>query len=129
MNEELPQLGMEASLFDPTDVAALEAVQPNTKVILVEVVSTRRCALRTWMELSLSPKRGIKVIVDNTFTTPRAISRSRQVLTLHSVTRLLSGHSDALLGYVAAADADLAERPSHCDNMGFYRLPVELLDS
>lgn len=113
MSEELPRLGMETSLFDPTDVAAFEAaIQPNTKAVLVEVVSnpTLRVADMGGI-LSVAKNRGIKVIVDNTFTTPRAY----QALTagadfvVHSVTKLLAGHSDALLGYVAAADPDDAQ--------------------
>ncbi|MEM1302999.1 MAG: aminotransferase class I/II-fold pyridoxal phosphate-dependent enzyme, partial [Pseudomonadota bacterium] len=114
MKEELPRLGLETSLFDPTDVADLTAqLRPNTKAILVEVVSnpTLRVADMDGI-LAVAKERGIKVIVDNTFTTPRAYQPLVQGadFVVHSVTKLLSGHSDALLGYVAAADADDAER-------------------
>ncbi|WP_147124967.1 trans-sulfuration enzyme family protein [Shimia ponticola] len=114
MNEELPRLGMETSLFDPTDLAALEqAIRPNTRVILVEVVSnpTLRVADMEGI-IALAKSRGIKVIVDNTFTTPRAYQplTAGADFVVHSVTKLLAGHSDALLGYVAAADAEDAER-------------------
>ncbi len=53
---------------------------------------------------------GVKVLVDNTFATPM---RQRPLdlgadLALHSVTKLLAGHSDVLLGAVVTADADWA---------------------
>ena len=40
LNEELPRLGIATSLADPTDIAAMRAaIRPETRVILVEVVS------------------------------------------------------------------------------------------
>ena len=51
--------------------------------------------------------RGVLVVVDNTFTTPRGyrpFDHGADIV-LHSVTKMLAGHSDATLGYVAARDA------------------------
>ncbi|MEK6215794.1 MAG: PLP-dependent transferase, partial [Boseongicola sp.] len=114
MTEELPRLGIEASLFDPTDLSAAKAtIRPNTRLILVETVSnpTLRIADLDGL-IGLASARNILVVVDNTFPTPRGVrplERGADII-LHSVTKLLAGHSDATLGYVAARDPALNER-------------------
>ena len=111
LTQDLPRWGIETALADPTDVAAIAAaIQPNTRIILVEVVSnpTIRVADMDGI-IALAKARGILVVVDNTFTTPRGyrpFDHGADVV-VHSVTKLLAGHSDATLGYVAARDADL----------------------
>ena len=55
---------------------------------------------------ALAKDRGLILAVDNTFTTPRAyrpFDHGADVV-IHSITKLLAGHSDAMLGYVAARD-------------------------
>jgi len=51
-------------------------------------------------------------VVDNTFTTPRGFRPFDHGadIVVHSITKLLAGHSDVMLGYVAARDPELAER-------------------
>ncbi len=108
MTTDLPRFGVETSFFDPTDPASLRAaLRPNTKLILVEVVAnpTLRVADMDAI-LQIARDAGVKVVVDNTFTTPRAYRPLDQGadIVLHSVTKLLAGHSDAMLGYIAAQD-------------------------
>ena len=74
MSQDLPRLGIETSLADPTDPAAMEAaIRPNTRIILVEVVSNPTIRVAD-MEgiIAIAKARGILVVVDNTFTTPAA---------------------------------------------------------
>ena len=55
---------------------------------------------------------GAQVVVDNTFATPllqQPLEYGADVV-VHSVTKLLSGHSDVVMGSVVTADDDLAER-------------------
>lgn len=114
MNEELPRLGMKTTLVDPTDVTAVEAaMRPETRMILIETVSnpTLRVADVEGI-VALAAKHGVLVAIDNTFVTPlgmRPFDLGADIV-IHSVTKLLAGHSDATLGYVAAKDADIAER-------------------
>ncbi len=106
--EDLPRLGIATSLADPTDVAAVAAaLRPETRMILIEVVSnpTLRVADMDGI-LALARDRGVLVVVDNTFTTPRGyrpFDHGADVV-IHSVTKLLAGHSDVTLGYAAARD-------------------------
>ncbi|WP_372805155.1 PLP-dependent aspartate aminotransferase family protein [Loktanella salsilacus] len=111
MAQDLPRLGIETSLADPTDANAMEAaIRPNTRMILVEVVSNPTIRVAD-MEgiIAMAKARGILVVVDNTFTTPAAYLplAAGADITVHSVTKLLAGHSDATLGYVATQDPDL----------------------
>ncbi len=111
MTQDLPKLGIETSLADPTDAAAIAAaIRPNTKMILVEVVSNPTIRVADMDGIAaLAKDRGILLAVDNTFTTPRSyrpFDHGADIV-IHSVTKLLSGHSDATLGYVAARDPAL----------------------
>ncbi|MXQ07170.1 aminotransferase class I/II-fold pyridoxal phosphate-dependent enzyme [Alphaproteobacteria bacterium GH1-50] len=114
MAEDLPRFGIATSLADPTDVAAIEAaLRPETRMILIETTSnpTLRVADVDGI-VALAKARGILVAVDNTFATPRGLrplERGADIV-IHSVTKLLAGHSDATLGYVGANDPALVER-------------------
>jgi cystathionine gamma-synthase len=109
MAQDLPRLGIATSLADPTDAAAFaRAVRPETRAVLVEVVSNPTLRVADIEGIAaLCKARGLMLIVDNTFTTPRAIrpfGHGADVV-IHSVTKLLAGHSDVTLGWVAAKDA------------------------
>lgn len=112
MGRELVRFGIETSLADPTDIDAMRAaIRPNTKMIVVEVVSNPTIRVADMDGIAqLARESGALLVVDNTFTTPRAyrpFDHGADIV-MHSVTKLLAGHSDATLGYVAARDPDLA---------------------
>lgn len=113
MRDDLPRLGIETTLADPTDVGAVAAaLRPNTKLVLIEVVSNPTLRIADVVGIAdLCRDKGVLLVVDNTFTTPRAVqpfSLGADVV-LHSVTKLLAGHSDVTLGWVAAREADHAK--------------------
>ncbi|NIA69996.1 aminotransferase class I/II-fold pyridoxal phosphate-dependent enzyme [Pelagibius litoralis] len=108
LTKDLPRLGFDASLVDAADVSAVEAaLRPETKLLLVEVVANPTLRLADIKGLAkLARQRGLIFVVDNTFTTPRSFrpfDLGADVV-VHSVTKLLAGHSDVTLGYVAAKD-------------------------
>ncbi len=111
LRQDLPRLGFEATLADPTDGEAIAAaIRPETKMILLEVVSnpTIRVADMTGI-VEIAQRHGILLAVDNTFTTPRAyrpFDHGADIV-IHSLTKLLAGHSDATLGYISARSEDL----------------------
>ncbi len=112
MAQDLPRLGISTTLADPTDAAAMAAaLRPETRLILVEVVSNPTLRVADMAAIAaLARDRGILLAVDNTFTTPRGyrpFERGADIV-IHSVTKILAGHSDATLGYVAARDPDIA---------------------
>ncbi|HKL70553.1 aminotransferase class I/II-fold pyridoxal phosphate-dependent enzyme [Salibaculum sp.] len=114
MTEDLPRLGVETTLADPTDAARIAAaLRPDTKMILVEVVSNPTIRIADMEGIArLARDRGILLVVDNTFTTPRGyrpFDHGADIV-VHSVTKLLAGHSDATLGYAVARDPALNEK-------------------
>ena len=114
MSEDLPKFGVETSLADPTDAGAIKAaLKPNTRMIIVEVVSNPTIRIADMKGIAaLAKERGILLVVDNTFTTPRGYQPFDHGadIVIHSVTKLLAGHSDATLGYAVAKDPELMEK-------------------
>ena len=113
MRDDLPRFGIATSLADPTDAAAFAAaLRPETRLVLVEVVSNPTLRVADMEGIArLCRERGVLLAVDNTFTTPRGwqpFAHGADVV-IHSVTKLLAGHSDATLGYVAARDPALRD--------------------
>lgn len=111
MTQDLPRLGIETSLADPTDLAAMRAaVRPETAMILVEVMSNPTIRIADMEGITaLAREVGALLVVDNTFTTPRLyrpLDHGADIV-VHSVTKLLGGHADAMLGYVASRDPEL----------------------
>lgn len=108
MHQDLARFGIATTVVDPTDAQALRAaIRPETRMILIEVVSNPTLRIAD-MEgiLAVAREAGVRVAVDNTFTTPigyRPFDHGADIV-IHSVTKLLAGHSDVTLGYVAARD-------------------------
>lgn len=111
LGDELPRMGIATTLADTCDAAAVEAaLRPETRLVLIEVVSNPTLRIADLDGIAtLCRARGLLLAVDNTFTTPRALRPfvHGADIVIHSVTKLLAGHSDATLGYVAARDAAL----------------------
>ncbi|RAZ83487.1 trans-sulfuration enzyme family protein [Cereibacter johrii] len=111
MAEDLPRLGIATSLADATDAAAVEAaLRPETKLVLIEVVSNPTLRVADLDGIAaLCRARGILLAVDSTFSTPRGIRPFEHGadIVIHSVTKLLAGHSDVTLGYVACRTPEL----------------------
>ena len=114
MTETLPALGIACSTADPTDCEAFaRAMRPKTRLVLIETVSNPTIRLADVAGIAaLCRDRGARLAVDNTFATPRGFRPMEHGadIVIHSVTKLLSGHSDTTLGYVAARDPALAEQ-------------------
>ena len=114
MKEDLPRFGIATTLADPTDVKAIEAaLRPETKMVLIEVVSNPTLRIADLDGIAqLCQDRGILLAVDNTFTTPRSVKPFEHGadIVIHSVTKLLAGHSDVTLGYVVAKDPELQQK-------------------
>ncbi len=114
LTETLPDLGIATSTVDAGDAEAVAAaIRPETRLILIEVVSNPTIRVADVIGIArLCREQGILLAIDNTFTTPagfRPLDHGADII-IHSVTKLLAGHSDATLGYVAAKDPRLAEK-------------------
>ena len=113
LKENLPRVGISVSFCDPTNAKnILSALRPNTKMVLLEAVSNPTLRVADIMGLSKELKtREILLAVDNTFTTPLAVKPAQlgADIIIHSVTKLMAGHSDVTLGYVWAGSVDVSK--------------------
>lgn len=114
LSEDLPRYGIETSLADTTDAQKVaEAIKPNTKLVLVEVVSNPTIRIADLDGIAeVCAEKDVLLVVDNTFTTPAALKPIEHGadIVLHSVTKLLAGHADVTLGWVCAKDPAVMER-------------------
>lgn len=113
LTQELPRLGYATDLVDVCDAAAVErAIRPHTCMILLEVVSNPTLRIADLEAIGqIAEQHGLILVVDNTFTTPLAVRPLdwRAHVVLHSVTKMLAGHSDVTLGFVTARDPRLMQ--------------------
>lgn len=114
LGDELPRMGVEVALADPTDAAAFAAaLGQGARLALVEVVSNPTLRVADMAAIGAACReRGVLLAVDSTFATPalyRPLAQGADFV-VHSVTKLLAGHSDVTLGYAAARDPDHAAR-------------------
>jgi cystathionine gamma-synthase len=111
VSQELPRLGFSTDVVDVSDAArAASAIRPNTRLLLVEVVSNPLLRVADIAALAaLARSHGVLLVVDNTFPTPlalRPLSLGAHIV-FHSITKMLAGHSDVTLGAVCCS-RDLA---------------------
>ena len=106
-NENLPALGIEVSRVNLSDPAALEAaLRPTTRLVHLETPVNPLTRITDIAAVSrLAHAAGALVSVDSTFATPigtRPIALGAD-LVMHSATKYLCGHGDAMGGAVAAS--------------------------
>lgn len=99
-------LGTQVSFVAPGDVRA--ALRPNTGLVVLESPGNPTLDLIDIADVVVQAD-GVPVMVDNTFATP-ILQRPREhgaTISMHSATKFLGGHGDAL-GGIVATDADTA---------------------
>jgi methionine-gamma-lyase len=111
-NELFPGLGVDIIKVDTSDLDALTAaLQPGVKLLYVETPCNPLLRL-TDIEAAaqIAHKAGALLAVDSTFATPAATKPLRlgADFVLHSLTKYLGGHGDALGGVLLGRTADLA---------------------
>lgn len=106
--------GIDVSLVDASDPAKLsEGIQSNTKLIWIEspgnplmsITDIAACA-------AIASNAGILIGVDNTFATP-SLTRPLDLgvdIVMHSATKYLGGHSDALGGALVVKSKELFDQ-------------------
>lgn len=105
----LPDLGIEVTPVNLSDPAALRAaLRPNTKLVHCETPCNPILRLTDLAEVSgIAHRHGALVSVDSTLATPvstRPLALGVD-LVVHSLTKFINGHGDALGGVVAGSKA------------------------
>jgi cystathionine gamma-lyase len=113
--------GLDFSFVDLTDPAAFEAaIKSNTKLVWIETPTNPTLKIVDIQAISaIARKRGLLVVVDNTFASPilqRPLEHGADLI-VHSATKYLNGHSDMVGGMVVVGDnAELAEQMAFLQN-------------
>ena len=114
-------MGLRTTYVDPDQPGAFEkALQPDTRMIWVETPSNPMLKVTDLAAVAkLARARGILTVCDNTFASPyvqRPLEHGFDIV-VHSVTKYINGHSDAIGGVVIVGDnSDLIERFSFMQN-------------
>ncbi|MGG3573606.1 cystathionine gamma-synthase family protein [Bacillus gobiensis] len=105
--EFLPNMGVEVALCDTGDHAAIEKeVEKGCKLLYLETPTNPTVKITDIKRVAKTGKdTGAIVIVDNTFATPinQNPLKLGADLVLHSATKFLGGHADALGGVVCGS--------------------------
>ncbi len=126
---EAGRLGIESSIVDTTDPAVVRAAwQPNTRLLVVETITNPLLRVNDLAALaSLAHERGGLLLVDNTLAGPLNCQPLRwgADLVVESLTKIMNGHSDVLLGLLCG-HARLWERvPATLSTWGWTAPPFE----
>ena len=110
-NEMIPELNIEVTKVNTSDLEAIKAaIKPNTKLIYIETPCNPLLRLTDIAEVAgIAHQTGAKLAVDSTFATPIA---TKPLLlgadfVIHSLTKYLGGHGDALGGAILGSKAAL----------------------
>ena len=111
--ELLPaKYGIEATFVDTSDLDAVRsALRPNTRLIHTEVIANPTTRVADITELAgIAHNAGAVLSVDSTFSPPplyRPLADGAD-LVVHSLTKYINGHGDAMGGAVIGSAADIA---------------------
>ncbi len=111
LHKILNRSGIKVSLTSTTDLDTFErAITPQTKLLwlespgnpLMSITDLKAC-------VAIAKRHGVLTAIDNTFATP-VLTRPLELgidIVMHSATKYLGGHSDALGGAIIVADKTL----------------------
>ncbi|HYB61114.1 MAG TPA: PLP-dependent aspartate aminotransferase family protein [Methylomirabilota bacterium] len=110
----LVQFGLEFSFVDTSSLEVVRrALKPNTKMIYVETPTNPTMIVSDIAGIAgVAREKHLTLVVDNTFLSPyfqRPIALGAHIV-VHSMTKYLNGHSDAVGGAVILSRPEDAER-------------------
>jgi cysteine-S-conjugate beta-lyase len=114
----------------PANVGAdiVDYLKPNTRLILLESPGSNSLEIQDIPAVAAVAKaRGILTALDNTWATPLYLDPFRHGvdLSIHSVSKYISGHSDILLGAVTATDRCAEALDHYCRVTETYAQPED----
>jgi len=126
---EAGRMGIHSTVVDTCDLAATAAaITAATKLLVVETISNPTLRVADIAGLAkLAHRSRAKLLVDNTFASP-AICRPLELgadLVMESLTKIMNGHSDALLGMLCGNEEAWERVPKVSSAWGFMAAPFE----
>ena len=113
----LPPLGIEVSRVYTADIEALKAaIKPNTKIVYFETPNNPMIKVTDVAAVKAAVGPDIRVVVDATFAPPpiQHVLKLGADIVLHSITKYINGHGDALGGIVVGSAADMGVVRANC---------------
>lgn len=112
-NDLIPDLGIEVSKVDMSDLAAVrEAIKPNTRLVYAESPANPIMRLTDLEAVAkIAREAGALSAVDSTFASPMA-TRPLELgidVVIHSLTKYIGGHGDAMGGALVGASQLLSK--------------------
>jgi len=129
LTEEAERLGIASTVVDTCDlVATAAAFRPTTKLLVAETITNpllRVSDLRSLAEIA--HRRGALLLVDNTFASP-VLCRPLEFgadLVLESLTKIMNGHSDVILGALCGRAETWSRVPNALSTWGWSAAPLD----
>jgi cystathionine beta-lyase/cystathionine gamma-synthase len=127
-SRELARFGIEHRWFDPTQPATLRAVlTPATRLVFAETLSNPLLRLSDIAGLAeAAHEAGALLIIDHTFAPLlcRPLTLGADAV-IHSLTKLIGGHSDLTLGLLASSQALIDRTSAVASTFGLTGNPFE----
>jgi O-acetylhomoserine (thiol)-lyase len=99
----LRRMGIDVTFVDPSPEAIAAAITPRTKLVYGETIGNPRAEVFDLeAAAAVAHKRGIPLVIDNTFATPylcRPIEWGADIV-VHSATKFLGGHGVVIAGVI-----------------------------
>jgi cystathionine gamma-lyase len=121
-DKEFRKFGIEFSYVDTSDLKQLESgLRPKTRMVWLETPTNpylNITDLAATAEIVRSHPKKPYLVVDNTFATPylqKPLELGADIV-VHSTTKYLGGHSDAIGGAIIVRDSNLHERLAFMQN-------------
>lgn len=107
----LPRFGIEVDLVDTSDPGMVEnALRPNTKLIFIETPANPILRITDIREVAkIAHRAGCALVVDSTWASP-VLQQPLELgadYVIHSLTKYLNGHGDALGGVVLGSQSGI----------------------
>ncbi|MGD9647289.1 MAG: PLP-dependent aspartate aminotransferase family protein [Pirellulales bacterium] len=129
LEQECARLGMEVTAVDITDAAAVAtAVRRETRLVVAETITNPRLRVPDLARLAdIAHAQGARLLVDNTFASP-AVCRPLELgadWVVESLTKIMNGHSDVVLGAVVGREAAWQRLPDVLVTWGLGAAPFD----
>ncbi len=129
LSQELHRYGVEATFVDTNDLDAVDrALDKPARLLLAETASNPLLRIADIPSLArLAHERDALLVVDNTFATP-ALTKPLELgadVVMESLTKMIGGHGDVTLGFLAGRGDLLPELAQVSSIWGFAANPFD----
>lgn len=111
LRQDFEPAGYEALFCDLTDLDAVRRGMEGAGLLLAETITNPLCDVPDLEAIcTMAQKRGIPVLVDNTFASP-VLCRPLELgatAVMHSATKYIGGHSDLVAGVVVGSNSAMS---------------------